>query len=148
MQNLKGTGIDCAKDDWSTNCSSTWIRALRPKLDPVETKFWRLAEEFEKDAVCRRLSSTCTANALPRKPLNSLENSKYEDTVKCADDLVLLVEEEPLLQGVLERLIEIGRWYGMEINVDKTKVLRISKQQFPLPAFLPWQITMLRIPSA
>jgi hypothetical protein len=29
---------------------------------------------------------------------------------------------------MIHRLIEIGRYYGMEINVEKTKVMRISRQ--------------------
>jgi hypothetical protein len=47
--------------------------------------------------------------------------------VKCADDLVLLVKEETVLQGMISRLIEIGRRCGMEMNVEKTKVMRISR---------------------
>jgi hypothetical protein len=31
-------------------------------------------------------------------------------------------------QGMTERLIEIGRFCGMVINVEKTKVMRISRQ--------------------
>ena len=31
-----------------------------------------------------------------------------------------------------DKLIEAGRCYGMEINVVKTKVMRISKQPFPV----------------
>jgi hypothetical protein len=42
-------------------------------------------------------------------------------TVKYADDLVLLAREEKVLQGMVDNLIEIGRRYGMEINVEKTK---------------------------
>jgi len=49
-------------------------------------------------------------------------------TVKYTDDLVLLAEEEAVLQGVIERLMEIGRCFGMEMNVEKTTVMRISKQ--------------------
>jgi len=30
------------------------------------------------------------------------------------------------------KLIETGRWYGMEMNVEKTKVIRISRQRFPV----------------
>ena len=30
-----------------------------------------------------------------------------------------------------DKLIEIGRCYGMEMNVEKTKVMRISRQQSP-----------------
>jgi hypothetical protein len=40
-------------------------------------------------------------------------------TVKYADDLVLLAKEETVLQGMIDRLIEIGRRYGMEMNVEK-----------------------------
>jgi hypothetical protein len=31
-----------------------------------------------------------------------------------------------------DRLIEIGRCYGMEMNVEKTKVMRISRQPTPV----------------
>jgi hypothetical protein len=34
-------------------------------------------------------------------------------TVKYADDLVLLAREEKVLRGMVDRLIEIGRRYGM-----------------------------------
>ena len=53
-------------------------------------------------------------------------------TVKYADELVLLAKEETVLQGMINRLIEIGRRYGMETNVIKTKVMRISRQPYPI----------------
>jgi hypothetical protein len=53
-------------------------------------------------------------------------------TVKYADDLVLLAKEEKVLQDMSDKLIEIGRCYGMEINVEKTKVMRISRQPLPV----------------
>jgi hypothetical protein len=52
--------------------------------------------------------------------------------VKYADDLVLLAKEEKVLQDMIDKLIEIGGCYGMEMNVEKTKVMRISKQPFPV----------------
>ena len=52
--------------------------------------------------------------------------------MKCADDLVLMAEEKTVLQGMIGRLIEIGRCYGMEMNVEKTKVMRISRQPTPV----------------
>jgi hypothetical protein len=42
-------------------------------------------------------------------------------TVKYADSLVLLTEEETALQGVINRLINIGRCYGIDMNVEKLK---------------------------
>ena len=49
-------------------------------------------------------------------------------TVKYADDLVLMAKKEMVLQGMIDKLNEIGRCYGMEMNVEKTKVMRISRQ--------------------
>ena len=46
--------------------------------------------------------------------------------VKYADDPVLMAEEETVLQGMIDKLIETGRYYDMEMNVEKTKVMRIS----------------------
>ena len=45
---------------------------------------------------------------------------------------VLLAKEEPVLRGMIDKLTEIGSCYGMEMNVDKTKVMRISRQSSPL----------------
>jgi hypothetical protein len=39
--------------------------------------------------------------------------------LKYADDLVFLAKEEEVLQGMIDKPIEIGRCYGMEMNVGK-----------------------------
>jgi hypothetical protein len=41
-----------------------------------------------------------------------------------------------VLQGMVDKLIEIGRCCGMEVNVDKTKVMRISRQPSPVTAIM------------
>jgi len=47
-----------------------------------------------------------------------------------------MATEEAVLQGMIKRQTEIERCYGMEINVDKTKVMRMSRQQFPIQVFV------------
>jgi len=37
-----------------------------------------------------------------------------------------------MMSTKIEKLIEIGGCYGMEMNVESTKVMRISRQPFPL----------------
>jgi hypothetical protein len=44
-----------------------------------------------------------------------------------ADDFVLLAKEVAMLQGMIERLTETGRYYGMEMNMEKIKAMRISR---------------------
>jgi hypothetical protein len=41
-------------------------------------------------------------------------------------------KDETVLRGMIDKLIEIGRCYGMELNVEKTKVMGISRQPSPL----------------
>jgi len=59
--------------------------------------------------------------------------------VKYADDLVLLAKEENVLQDVTDKLIEIGRCSRMEMNVEKTKVMIISRQPFPVKIIIDQQ---------
>jgi hypothetical protein len=39
--------------------------------------------------------------------------------------LEILAKKEKVLQDMIDKLIEIGRCYGMEMNVEKTKVMKI-----------------------
>lgn len=85
-------------------------------------------EELDKNALCDQFYSTCT---VIKEALESFGNFKIGHiicTVQCVYDLVLLAEKEMMLQGMIYRITENGRHYGMEINVEKTKVMRISKQ--------------------
>jgi hypothetical protein len=43
-----------------------------------------------------------------------------------------MAKEEEVLQGMIDKLTETGRCYGMEMNVEKTKVMRISRQPSPV----------------
>jgi len=71
---------------------------------------------------------------LTKEDLEGLEvfkiGGKINHTVKYAYELVLLAKEEMVLQDMIDKLTEIGRCYGMEMNVEKTKVMRISRQPF------------------
>ena len=43
-----------------------------------------------------------------------------------------MAKEEIVPQSMTDKLIEIGRCYGMEMNVEKTKVMRVSRQPSPV----------------
>ena len=95
-----------------------------------------MEKELEKDAVCHQFRSTCTANKLTKEALEGLGDFKIGGqiihTVKYADDLVLLAKEEKVLQDMIDKLTETSGCYRMEMNVEKTKVMRISRQPFPV----------------
>jgi len=52
--------------------------------------------------------------------------------VKYIDGLVILTEEEEVLQRIIDRKIEIGKSRGMEIRVERTTLMRMSRRQFPM----------------
>jgi hypothetical protein len=45
--------------------------------------------------------------------------------MKSADELVLLAKEEVALPGMLDRQTDIGRGYGMKMNAEESKVIRV-----------------------
>ena len=44
---------------------------------------------------------------------------------------LLLAKTETVLLGMIDRLTAIGKCYGMEMDLKKTKVMRISRQLSP-----------------
>ena len=48
--------------------------------------------------------------------------------VKYVDKHVRLVKKEMVLQGMTDRVVEIGGCHGMEMDVEESKVMRISGQ--------------------
>jgi hypothetical protein len=68
--------------------------------------------QLDKDVVCHRFYSTCAANILHRNPLKDLETSKEKVKHPQCEICRLLPEEEAMLHGITEKLIEIGRSYG------------------------------------
>ena len=76
------------------------------------------------------------SECLPKEALDGLGDFNIGvqiiQTVIYADDLVLMAKEETVLQRMIDKLIETGRYYGMEMNVEETKVMRISRQPSPV----------------
>jgi len=56
---------------------------------------------------------------------------KITHAVRYADDLVLLAKEEKVLQDMIDKVIEVGRCYGTEINVEKNKSSENFKTTIP-----------------
>jgi hypothetical protein len=93
----------------------------------------RMEEKLDKDAICHLFYLTYTASTLPRNFLKIFKTEgKVIRTLKYAYDLVLLAKDETVLQCTINRLAEAGRWYGMEINMEETKVIIISRQPSPV----------------
>jgi hypothetical protein len=53
---------------------------------------------------------------------------KIISTVKYTLYLVLLAREQTVLQSVIDRLIETGRWYGNKMNVDEAQVCKNANE--------------------
>ena len=47
--------------------------------------------------------------------------------VRFADDTAIIAKTQEELQYLVNRLVDTGRKYGMEINLDKSQVMRVSR---------------------
>ena len=103
-------------------------------MDRGETKSVQTGRGVRKGCCLSPILFNLYNECLTKEALDWLGGFDIEgqiiQTVKYTDDLVLMAKEETVLQGMIDKLIETGRYYGMEMNVEKTKVMRISRQPF------------------
>ena len=134
MQILKISGID-----W---CERRLISKLymdqrvKMRLDRGETRSVQIGRGVKQGCCLSPTLFNFYSDYLAKDALDGLGDfnigGQIIQNVEYADDLVLMAKEETVLQGMIDNLIEIGRCYGMEINVEKTKVMRISRQPSPV----------------
>ena len=134
MQILKRTGID-----WRERrlISKLYMdQTVKVRLDRGETRSVQTGRGVRQGCCLSpflfKLYSECVTN----EALDGLGDfnigGQIIQTVKYADELVLMAKEETVLQGMIYKLTEIGRCYGMEMYVEKTKIMRILRQPSPV----------------
>jgi len=134
MQILKETGIDwCERRLISKLYMAQHIKV---RLNQGETRNVKTGRGVRQGCCLSPILFNLYNECLTMEALEGFGDFKIGKqiihTVKYAHDLVLLAKEEMVLQDMIDKLIEIGRCYGMEINVEKTEVMRISRQSFPV----------------
>jgi hypothetical protein len=134
MQILRGTGID-----WHERrlISKLYMeQSVKIRLDQGEKRSVKIGRGVRQGCCLSLILFNLYSKYLTKQALEGFGDFKVGEqvirTVKYADDIVLLAKEETVLQGMIDRLIEIGKHYEMEMNVEKTKVMRISRQPSPI----------------
>jgi hypothetical protein len=134
MEILKKTGID-----WRERrlISKLYIDpSVRVRLDQGVTKSVKIGRGVRHGCCLSPLLFNLYSEYFIQEALEGLGHFKVGgqiiSTVIYADDLMLLAREETILQSMIDNLIEVGRGYDMEINVEETKTMRISRQRTPL----------------
>ena len=103
---------------------------VKVRLDRGETKSVQTGIGVRQGCCLSPILFNLYRECLTKEALDGLRDfnigRQIIQTVKYADDLVLMAKEETVLQGMIDKLIETGGYYGMEMNV--TKVMRTSRQ--------------------
>jgi hypothetical protein len=111
-------------------------QSVKIRLDQGETRSVKIGRGVRQSCCLSPILFNLYSDCLTKEAVEGFGDIKIGGqvigTVKYADELVLLAREETVLQGMVDRLIEIGGRYGMEMNVGKTKVMRISRQPSPM----------------
>ena len=109
---------------------------VKVRLDRGKTRSVQIGRGVRQGCCLSPILFNLYSECLTKKALDGLGDfnigGQIIQTVKYADELVLMAKEETVLQGMIDKLIEIGSCYGMEMNVEKTKVMRISRQPSPV----------------
>jgi len=123
MQILKETGIDWRERRLISNLYMA--QSVKVRLNRRETKSVKIGRGVRQECCLSPVLFNLYSECFTKEGLEGFEDFKIGgqiiQTVKYADDLVLLAKEEKVLQDMIDKLIEIGRCYGMEMNVEKTK---------------------------
>jgi len=134
MQFLKRTGID-----WRERrlISKLYMdQRVKVRLHRGETRSVQIGRGVRQGCSLSPILFIFYSECLIKEALDGLGDfnigEQIIEIVKYADDLVLMSKGETVLQGMIDKLIEIGSCYGMEMNVEKTKVMRISRQPSPV----------------
>jgi retron-type reverse transcriptase len=121
MEILKKTDIDWRERRLiSKLCMDQSVKVW---LDQGVTKSVKIGRGVRQGCCLSPLLFNLDSEYITQEALEGLGNFKVGgqiiSTVRYADDLVLLAKEETVLQSMIDKLIEVGRGYGMEINVEK-----------------------------
>ena len=123
MQILKRIGID-----WRERrlISKLYIeQKVKVQLDQGETRSVQIGRGVRQRCCLSPILFNLYSECLTKEAVDGLGDfnigGQIIQTVKYADELVLMAKEETVLQSMIDKLIETGRYYGMEMNVEKTK---------------------------
>ena len=98
---------------------------VKARLDRAETRSVQIGRGVRQGCCLSPILFNLCSECLTKEALDGLGDfnigGQIIQTVKYADDLVLMAKEETVLQGMIDKLIVTGRYYGMEMNVEKTK---------------------------
>ena len=98
---------------------------VKVRLDRGETRSVQNERRVGKGCCVSPTLFNLYSEYLAKEALDGLEDFNFGgqiiQTVKYADDLVLMAKEETVLQGMIDKLIEIRKCYGMEMNMVKQK---------------------------
>jgi hypothetical protein len=123
MQILKENGID-----WRERRLISILymaQSVQVRLNREETRSVKIGRGVRQGCCLSPILYNLYSEYLTKEALEGLGDFKMGGQIihatKYADDLVLLAKEEKVLQEMTDKLIEIGRCYGMEINAEKQK---------------------------
>jgi len=123
VQILKGNGIDWHERRLISNLYMA--QSVKVRMNRGETRSVKTGRGVRQGCCLSPILFNSYSEYLTKEALEGFGDFKIGGqiihTVKYADELVLLAKEEKMLQDMIDKLTEIERCYGMEMNVEKQK---------------------------
>jgi hypothetical protein len=123
MEILKKTGIDWRERGLISKLYMD--QSFKLRLDRRVTKSVKIGRGVRQGCCLSQRLFNLYSEYVAQETLEDLGDFKVGgqiiSTVRYADDLVLLAKEETILQSMIDKLLEVGRGYGTEINVERLR---------------------------
>jgi hypothetical protein len=98
---------------------------MKVLLDQEVTKSVKIGRGVRQGCSLSPLLFNLYSEYVTQEALEGLGDFKVGGQIICmmryADDLVLSAKEEAILQSMIDKLIQVGRGYGKEINVEELR---------------------------
>ena len=134
MQILQGTSNDWRERRLISNLYMA--EGVKLRLNRGERRSVKIGKGIREGCCVSQILFNLHNEFLTKEALEVLGDFKIGEenihAVQYAGEPVLLAKEEKVLQDMIDKPPEIGGCYGMEMNGEKTKITRISREPIPV----------------
>lgn len=133
MEILKKTGIDT--NDLNIISSLYWGQSATIRVDGETTEAVKIMRGVRQGCVLSPLLFNIYSEQIFKEALDDEEeegisiNGKKLSNIRYADDTIVFADSPQALQQLINKIARVSKEYGLDINIQKTKIMVISKNK-------------------
>lgn len=129
---MKQIGTDARTINIITNLY--WNQTAVLKIDGEHTEDIQIQRGVRQGCILSPILFNLYSEFIFREALENIDegiplNGVRVNNIRYADDAIVFADTQEGLQALMDKVVEVSKRYGLEMNVNKTKLLVVSKEQ-------------------